>query len=165
MRLRHTEDSAKLVLRLTVGILMLFHAYGFLRGDPGIPNAVAAWGLPAFFTYIGVGLEVVGACLVILGVQAQLGAVGIVVFMLAGILMYHVAPVQGLHGSGNHLFMLGKNPAGTHVDKYFLESQAFYLFGSLVIVLLGAGRYSVLRDGPRTSGRPNTGSAPPAAMP
>jgi putative oxidoreductase len=165
MRLRHAEDSAKLLLRLTVGILLLFHAYGFLQGDPGIPNAVEAWGLPAFFTYIGVGLEVAGACLVILGVQAQLGASAIVVFMLAGILMYHVAPVQGLRGSGNHLFMLGKNPAGTHVDKYFLESQAFYLFGSLVIVLLGAGRYSVLRDGLRTSGQPNSDSAPQATTP
>jgi putative oxidoreductase len=140
-----TEDLGKLLLRTTVGILLLFHVYGFLSGDPGIPNAVAAWKLPPFVAYIGVGLEAIGACLVALGFYARSGAVAIVIFMLAGIAMYHVGEVEGLRGSGGHLLMLGKNPAGTHFDKYFLETQAFYLFGALVVALLGPGRLAIGR--------------------
>jgi putative oxidoreductase len=145
MRREDADDFGKLTLRLTVGILLLFHAYGFLRGDPGIPNAVAAWGLPGFFADAGFLLELIGAALVILGLYTRIGALSIVAFMLIGIIMYHVAEVSGLRGSGNHLFLLGKNPAGTHPDKYFLETQAFYLFGGLAVAMLGSGRYSVHR--------------------
>ncbi len=143
MRRQDADDIGKLLLRMTVGFLLLFHAYGFLRGDPGIPNAVAAWGLPGFFAYAGFLLELIGAVLIILGVYTRIGALSIVTFMVVGLVMYHVAEITGLRGSGNHLFMLGKNPAGTHPDKYFLETQMFYLFGGLAVALLGSGRYSV----------------------
>ena len=139
------DDLGKLMLRLLVGILILFHAYGFFRGDPGIPNAMAALHLPAFFADIGVFLEVAGAVSVIFGIYPEIGALMILLFMLLALGMYHVTEVPGLHGSGNHLLLLGKNPAGTHFDKYFLESQVFYLFGALVIALLGPGRYCVYR--------------------
>ncbi|MEA3198421.1 MAG: putative oxidoreductase [Gammaproteobacteria bacterium] len=143
MRREDADDIGKLLLRMTVGFLLLFHAYGFMRGDPGIPNAVAAWGLPGIFAEVGFLLELIGAVLIILGVYTRAGALSIVTFMVIGLIMYHVAEITGLRGSGNHLFMLGKNPAGTHPDKYFLETQMFYLFGGLAVALLGSGRYSV----------------------
>jgi putative oxidoreductase len=142
MRQVDAEDFGKLVLRLTIGILLLFHANGFFHGDRGIPTVVAAWGLPPFFAYVGVLLEVIGCASIILGLYAQLGALALVLFMLAAIVMVHVVEVPGLHGSGNHLLLRGSNPAGVY-DKYFLESQALYLLGAVSIVLLGAGRLSL----------------------
>jgi putative oxidoreductase len=139
------EDVGKLLLRMTVGILILFHAYAFLSGDPGIPNSVAAWGFPSFVAYVAFLMETIGAMFVILGIFTEVGALGIVLFMLAAIIMYHSTEIQGLRGSGNHLFLRGMNPAGTHRDKYFLEAQAFYLFGALSVALLGAGRYRIGR--------------------
>jgi putative oxidoreductase len=145
MRTENVEDMGKLFLRMTVGVLLLFHAYAFLSGDPGIRYVVAAWGLPSFIAYVAFLLEAVGAVLVILGVFTEAGALAIVVFMAAGIVMFHSTEIQGLRGSGNHLFMRGMNPAGTHYDKYFLETQVFYLFGALSVALLGAGRYGIGR--------------------
>ncbi len=142
MRQVHAEDLGKLILRATVGILLLFHVSGFLHGDRGIPTVAAAWGLPAFVAYVAVLLEAIGSVSIILGFYAQLGALAIAAFMLAAILMVHVAEVSGLRGSGNHLFLLGTNPAGVY-DKYGLETQAFYLFGAVAVALLGAGRYSL----------------------
>jgi putative oxidoreductase len=143
MRSQHSQDIGKLVLRLMVGILLLFHAYGVLIGDPGIPNAVAAWKLPRFFAHIALLLEAGGALLIILGLFTEAGAIAIITFMLAGLIMYHVSAVENLRGSGNHLFMLGNNPAGTHHDKYLLEAQAFYLFGAIAVLFLGSGRYAL----------------------
>ena len=137
------EDLGKLFLRLPVGLLLLLHAYGFLRGDPGIPNAVAAWGLPGFVAWLAFLLEVAGSLMVILGVFTRAGGLAIAIFMLAAIVMYHIMTVEGLPGSGNHLFQMGMNPAGTHFDKYYLETQTFFLFNALAVALLGQGRYGL----------------------
>ena len=157
MHSQHSQDIGKFVLRLMVGILLLFHAYGVLIGDPGIPNAVAAWKLPTFFAHIALLLEAGGALLIILGVFTEAGAIAIIAFMVAGLIMYHVSAVENLRGSGNHLFMLGNNPAGTHHDKYFLESQAFYLFGAIAVLFLGSGRYAVRQSRKQASGSAKPG--------
>jgi hypothetical protein len=40
------EDLGKLVVRLTVGILIVFHGLALATGDAGIPNNLIRWGLP-----------------------------------------------------------------------------------------------------------------------
>lgn len=147
MLLESAEDTGKLLIRLTVGLLLLFHAYGFSQGDPGIPSTVAAWGLPKFTAYVGFLLEVIGSVLVILGVYTRIGGWMITLYMVAALLMYHTGELEGVYGSGSHFFMLGKNAAGTHFDKYFLEPQMFYLMNGLAVALLGRGRFGLGKSG------------------
>jgi putative oxidoreductase len=131
------ENLGRLLVRLPVGILILFHVNSFLHGDPGIPSHVAAWGLPAFFAWIGVGMEGIGALLAILGIYARVGGLLIGLFMLAAFVMAHA----GLMGQPNHFFMTGPAPAGPVNDHYMLESQMFYFLGGFAVFLLGAGRF------------------------
>lgn len=124
-----SDDLGKLVLRLSVGILVLLH--GIAKLGPGsmdrLGGALQAHGLPAFISYGAYAGEIIGPLLVILGLRARLGAWLIVVNMLFAVGLVHM----------NHLFELTRSGGWT------LELQAMFLFGALAIALMGAGRYSV----------------------
>lgn len=123
-----TDDLGKLVLRLTIGILILFHGVAkLMNGVGGIEGMIVARGLPAFFAwavYIG---EVLAPLLVILGVYTRLGALLIAANMVVAVVLAH----------SGHLFQLGGS------GGWRLELQALFLFGSVAVAMLGAGRYSI----------------------
>lgn len=131
-----SDDLGKLVLRLTLGILLLFHGMAKLsHGVGGIEGMVAAHGLPGFLgwaVYIG---EVVAPILLIIGVYARAAGVLVVLNMLVAIALVH----------SGQLFELGRS------GGWQLELQGFYLFCGLAVALLGAGGYSL----GRTSGKWN----------
>jgi len=133
------DDLGKLVVRLTVGILIVFHGLALATGDMGIPNNLVRWGLPAGLMWLGFLIEFGGGLMMILGVYARLGGFFLGLFMVVALIMAHV----GLMGSQNHLFMVANNPAGNHWDHYFLETQMFYLLGGFAVALLGAGKYGL----------------------
>jgi putative oxidoreductase len=122
------DDLGKLILRVTIGVLILMHGISkLLNGIGSIENMIVAQGLPAFFAwgvYIG---EVVAPLLLIAGFYARLGALLVVVNMIVAIVLAH----------STHIFQLG----GT--GGWRLELQGLFLFGSLAVALLGAGRFSV----------------------
>ena len=137
------EDMGKLILRVTVGALIVFHGLALATGDTGIPNRLVAWGLPAQLMWLGFIAEFFGGLMMILGVYARLGGLLVGVFMCMALFMSHV----GLMGSQNHLFMVANNPAGNHWDHYFLETQMFYLLGAFAVFFLGAGKYGLNKGG------------------
>ena len=68
-RLSH-DDAGKLLLRLAVGGLMLFHGiHKLIDGVDGISGMLAAQGLPGFIAYGVLVGEVVAPCLLILSVR------------------------------------------------------------------------------------------------
>ncbi len=134
-----SEDLGKLVLRLTVGILIVFHGLALATGDAGIPNNLVRWGLPSDLKWLGFLVEFGGGLGMILGAYARLGGLLLGVFMIIALFMAHI----GLMGATNHLFMVANNPAGNHWDHYFLETQMFYLLGGFAVALLGAGKYGL----------------------
>jgi putative oxidoreductase len=128
MRAFQTEDIGKLVLRLTLGILLIMHGVAkILGGVGGISGMLQSVGLPGFFAYgayIGEGLA---PLLVILGLYARVGALIIVVHMLAAIYLAHLGD----------LFLLGQG------GGWKLELEGFFLFTALAVALIGPGRFSV----------------------
>lgn len=122
------DDAGKLVLRLTVGILILMHGVAkLLNGIGPIEGMLVTRGMPAFFAwgaYIG---EVLAPLLLIIGIYTRAAAAIVALNMIAAIALAHSA----------QLFQLGKT------GGWSLELQGMFLFGALAIVLLGAGRYSV----------------------
>ena len=122
------NDLGKLVLRLTLGILMLLHGIAKITGGiGGIEKMVQGSGMPGFFAYgVYIG-EVVAPILLILGLYARVGAAVIVVNMLFAILLAHRAD----------LFLIG--PAG----GWALELQGFFLFTAVAVLLMGPGRYGI----------------------
>lgn len=123
-----TDDIGKLVLRVSVALLILLHGIAKLQnGIDGIAGMLGGYGLPAFIAY-GVYLgEVVGPVLVIIGLFTRIGALLMVGNMLFAFGLAHL----------QELFLLGQS------GGWALELQGMFLFGSISIALLGAGRYSV----------------------
>jgi putative oxidoreductase len=124
------DDIAKLLLRLTLGILLLLHGISKITGDIGyIHRMVQANGLPgvlAYGVYVG---EVLAPLLVILGWYSRVGAGLIVVNMLVIFAYAHRGDYFTIERSGG----------------WALELQAFYLVTALAFLLTGPGRYAINR--------------------
>lgn len=122
------ENIGKLILRLTLGILILLHGIAKIKGGvDGLSGAVTAAGLPAFVTYgVYVG-EVLAPILVLLGWYSRIGAGLIAINMLFALSLVHRA----------ELFDLGKT------GGWALELQGMFLFTAIALALLGPGRFSL----------------------
>lgn len=124
----HQDDLAKLILRLTLGLLTLLHGVSKLIGGPGfILGLLARHGLPealGYFVYVG---EVLAPLLLILGLWTRAAAAVVVINMLVAVALVHLGQLLQLSATGG----------------WALELQAFYLFSALALVFAGAGRYSL----------------------
>lgn len=127
------DAAGKLVLRLTVGILMLFHGAGKLL-HPGsldfIGSKLAGIGLPESISWGVYAGEVIAPLMIILGIQSRLGALLVIANMLFAIGLVHMGDIFALTEHGG----------------WRLELQGFYLFGGLAILFLGSGRYAIRPD-------------------
>lgn len=128
-----SDALGKLTVRLTVGVLMLFHGVHkiFHTGSLDfIGGQLASKGLPELLAY-GVYLgEVVAPLMVILGIFSRLG--GLLVF---GNMIFAIALVHGYE-----LFTL------TEHGGYGLELQFFFLLTGLAVFFLGSGRFAIRPD-------------------
>lgn len=122
------DESGKLILRLSIGILMLMHGmHKLMAGISGIAAMVHANGWPSWIAYgVFIG-EIVAPIMIILGLLTRASALIVVFNMLMAIYLAH----------SHQLFQI------TKTGGWLLELQGLYLFGALAIALLGAGRYSV----------------------
>jgi putative oxidoreductase len=128
-----TADSAKLILRLTVGLLMVLHgifklmnpeAMGFVEG------LLTGIGLPAFLAYFVYVGEIIAPVMLIIGYETKLAALLIAINMVVAILLVHLGD----------LFALSPMTGGAA-----LELQYLYLFGAVAIFGLGAGKHVLLK--------------------
>ena len=122
------SDIAKLILRLSVGIMMLFHGVDkIINGINGVKHLTKNAGLPEFLAYgVYIG-EIVMPILVILGLYARIASIFLAINMLMAIFLAY----------GNSLFELNKHGAP------LIELPLFYFILSIVIFLLGSGKYAV----------------------
>ena len=129
----HNDAMGKLLLRLTVVVLMLFHGIAKII-HPGslefIGSSLSGIGLPAAFAYgVYIG-EVVAPLMIISGFHARIGGLIIVVNMLFAIFLAHTGDMFSLTQHGG----------------WAIELQVFYLLGGLAIMLLGSGKFAVKPD-------------------
>lgn len=121
-------DLGKLIIRLTLGGLMLFHGIAkLLHGVGFIEGELASHGLPTFLAFgVFIG-ELVAPLMVVLGYQTRIGALLIVFNMLVAIVLVHSHQLLSLGGNGG----------------WALELQGFFLFTALAVIFLGPGRYKL----------------------
>lgn len=132
-RLFRNDDLGKLILRVTVGILILFHGVHKIL-NPGsldfISKQLTSTGLPqglAYGVYTG---EVIAPLMIILGVFSRLGGLLIFGNMVFALVLAH----------RSQLFTL------TSTGGWALELQGFYLFSGLAVFFLGSGRMAIRPD-------------------
>lgn len=125
-------DLGKLILRLCVGGLMLFHGvHKLIHGFGFIISKLKAIGLPELLVAgVPVG-EVLAPLLIVLGVYSRPAALVQAFLMGMAIWLVHMGELDSLGPHGG----------------YALELQAFYFFGAIAVALLGAGRYSIVKQG------------------
>lgn len=129
-----STDLGKLVLRVTIGGLILMHGIAKLGGSIGwIADMLAKSGLPSVLSY-GVYLgEVVAPVLLIIGLWTRPAALVVAINMLFAIGMVHMHELGSI----------------TKMGAWAIETQALFLFGAIAVALLGAGRFSVGGNGGR----------------
>ena len=121
-------DMGKLLVRLAVGGLLLFHGISKLFNGIGFIEALlASHGLPtqlAWAVYIG---EVIAPLMVILGYQTRIGALLIVINMVVAIVLAHTHELLVLSRGGG----------------LALELQLFFLLNAAAVFFMGPGRYKL----------------------
>lgn len=128
-----SDALGKLTLRLSVGILMLFHGIHKLFHPSSldfIGKQLVSIDLPkalAYGVYLG---EVIAPLMIILGVFARFG--GLLVFgnMIFAVVLAHRSQLFALTDTGG----------------YALELQIFFLLSGLAVFFLGSGRFAIKPD-------------------
>ncbi|APG17428.1 MULTISPECIES: DoxX family protein [Kosakonia] len=122
------EDLGRLLLRLLVGGLMLFHGlHKLIGGIDGIAGMLVAKGLPGFIAYGVLIGEVLCPILIILGVLTRPAALVLAFTMVVAWLLVGIGKTGALDATG----------------AWAIESIVYFFIAALVIAFIGAGRYSV----------------------
>jgi putative oxidoreductase len=125
------QSVGKLILRIMIGGLMLFHGFDkVVHGIGFIEGVLKAQGLPhylAFGVYVG---EILAPLFILIGWRSRWWA-GVIVFnMVTAIYLVHA----------KSLFTLGAH------GSWSIEIPMMFLLGALAIIFLGSGKYAVSRD-------------------
>lgn len=121
-------DFGRLLLRLTFGVLVLFHGVAKINhGVDWISAMLEAKGLPGFIAYgVYIG-EIIAPIMIIVGWMTRPAA-----FVFA----FNLLVATLLVGMGKFFTL-------TDVGAWGLENEALYFLGGLCIMFLGAGKYKL----------------------
>ncbi len=126
-----SADAGKLILRLTLGLLLLFHGWSKITGGVDfISGMLQNNGLPGFLAYLVYLGEFVAPLFLIAGAYTRIAAYFIVGNMVVAVLLVHMGEIFTLSGTGG----------------WALELQAFYLMTAVAIIILGPGKLSFLPE-------------------
>lgn len=127
------EDYGRLLLRLAVGGLMLFHGIHKVRhGVDWMFPMLEAKGLPTLMAYGSYFGELVAPLLILAGVLTRLSSLAVAGTMVMAVFL----------ALSSQAFAL------TEHGGWAIELNAFFFLTALAITLLGPGRLSVQRGGP-----------------
>jgi len=130
---RLNADHAKLILRLAVGFLVLFHGIYKLQNPAAmdfVGGAFSSVGLPAALAYLIYIGEVIAPIMLVVGYQTRVASLLVAITIIMAILLVHTG----------QLFTLAPMGGG-----YALELQIMFLAGALAIFGLGAGKYKLVK--------------------
>jgi putative oxidoreductase len=122
-----SPDIAKLLLRVSLGVLVLFHGiHKMIHGIGAVKYLVINAGLPSFITYgVYIG-ELIAPIFIILGLYARVASAVLAINMFMAVYLAY-----------GFSFSLSKH------GGLAMESPLLFLILSIVVFLLGSGRYSV----------------------
>ena len=126
------EDLGKLVLRVTLAAVVLFHGiFKLTHGVEWIKQPLTSHGLPGFLAYGTYVAEVLAPLLLIVGWKARLAALTIVLDMLMAMFLVLRPQLFAIKGQGG--------------GGWGVELEAMLLLTALTVFLIGSGRYRLGR--------------------
>jgi len=123
------DDLGKLVLRFTLGGLLLFHGVAKLRnGISWMSEPLGAFGLPMFVGYGVYIAEVASPFLLFLGVLTRAAGLIIAFDLFMAVLLVRRDGVFQISQRGG---------------SWAIEIEAFFFLVAVAVFLLGSGRFAV----------------------
>ncbi|MEA3374541.1 MAG: DoxX family protein [Campylobacterota bacterium] len=128
MALLRDDDIGKLLLRVSVGLLVLFHGVGkIIHGVSGIKSMLSSAGMPEFFAYgVFIG-EIIAPLMLVMGYYSRIAAAILAFNMFTAIYLAHASSIFSLNKFGAPL----------------IELPLLYMVLSIAIFLFGPGKYSI----------------------
>ena len=128
------EDWGKLLLRLAVGGLLIFHGIAKMRNGIGwMAGPLSGLGLPAFVAYGAYVGEVIAPIFLILGKWSRIAGLVVAFNMMSAIIIALRDKVFTLNMGGG----------------WAIELELMFLLGGVIVFLLGSGKYSLSRGSGR----------------
>jgi len=128
------DHLGRLLLRLTLGLLMLPHGIAKLMGGAqGLGGLMRMHGLPESVAYLSIVGEFIAPVLIILGIYTRPAAWILALHMVFALLLAHRSHWSEF-GQGGGLS---------------IELQLFFLLTGVIVALMGAGRFSLGGSGGR----------------
>lgn len=124
---QRTDDTGKLLLRLTIGGLLLFHGLAKLRDNSFVEGVVVDAGLPSWAAYGPIIGEVVAPLLLIIGLFTRVAAGLVMADMVAALVLVHSGELTNVTQGGS----------------LAIELPLLFLLGAASIALVGPGRFAV----------------------
>lgn len=128
-----SEDIGKLLLRIAVGVVLIFHGYfKILHNVDWLKAMLVENGLPGFIAYgVYIG-EFIAPLMVVMGYRIRIAAPLIVINMIMAIYLAH----------RNQVFAIKEAGGG-----WAIELDALLLLGALALFFLGGGKYCIKGGG------------------
>jgi putative oxidoreductase len=124
----HSDDLAKLLLRVSIGGLMIFHGLNkLIFGYSYLGESLLKAGIPSFVSHGVLVGELLAPILIVVGYKTRLAGVILTFTMLMTIYV----------GFRDQIFTLNKFGGWT------IELNVLFLFGALAIIFEGSGKYSL----------------------
>jgi len=125
------DDSGKLILRLMVGVLLLFHGIAKVKaGVDWMTPMLAAHGLPGFIRFGAYIAEVVAPVLLIVGIFTRPAGLVIAFDMVMAVFLARSGDIA----------TIAERSGG-----WAIELEAMFALGGIAIYCLGSGRYALSR--------------------
>ena len=126
--MKKNNDTSLLILRITIGLLMLLHGFGKLMGGLDfIKGMLTEMGIPAFVAYGAIAGEIIAPIAIIVGFRTRIASAIFALNALVAILMVH----------SNDIFKMGEH------GGWAIELLGLYLFGAIALIFSGSGKYAL----------------------
>ena len=139
------DNIGKLLLRLGIGGLMIFHGIGKIQpgfdlqtGLKGIMEGLTARGFPPEMAYGVYGGEILAPVLIVLGVWTRLSALAMACTMGMAVYLVHSQDFLKLGAQG----------------AWALEQPGFYFLGALALACLGPGTIAIQGESSESPEKP-----------
>ena len=128
--LQKSDDLAKLILRIAISVIILFHGIAKLyHGIGWISDILSRLGIPGFIAYGTYAAELIAPIMIIIGFRSRIAALTITFDMIFAIVLVLRSQIFTIKEAGG---------------GWSIELEMLLLLGSLTIFFLGAGKYKVI---------------------
>ncbi len=128
--MKRNYDLGLLVIRISIGFLMLLHGINKLQGIGPIEGMLKAKGLPSFFAYgVYIG-EIVAPLLIIVGYRTRLASLLFSINVGVATYLAHAKDIFSINKFGG----------------WEIELLGLYFFGAIALILMGGGRLALSKS-------------------